>query len=220
MAKPTLVRGGGYLMKGNKELVNNILNSETWKEFENNFEEGWYGEPGVNCLANLTHHREVSALAVLMLSQKYVSDMDAFAALGTRGVQEYYDHAAKQLYPDEKLWSGDMADTPEWEHAYNEANHKVTKDNMDNNIEDIITQLKKSGLTQDVDLNKGDDEFNLVVWNVKESLDKRNIDINTVGPKDLSRILLMLLKTQTAILNALIGTYDKSVFEDIVNKSK
>ena len=85
-----------------------ILYTPEWFDFDNIFEEGWGGNPDCKCLANVHHHKEVAALAATNLSKIYPSMDNIPDALA----QEYYDAAAKELYPDEKLWTGDNEDNP------------------------------------------------------------------------------------------------------------
>lgn len=93
-----------------------ILKSDEWFEFENNFEEGWGGNPNVKCLANIQHHREVAAMAANELSKKYRDESDLWNKHpndeGERIIQNAYDRAAKKLYPNEKLWTGDNSENP------------------------------------------------------------------------------------------------------------
>lgn len=87
-----------------------ILNTPEWCDFDNIFEEGWGGNPDCKCLANRKHHKEVAALAATNLSKIYPSMDDISDALA----QEYYDAAAKELYPNEKLWTGDNERNPDF----------------------------------------------------------------------------------------------------------
>lgn len=98
-------------LKGKKGV--NILDSDEWFEFENNFEEGWTDNPDVKCLANREHHRQVAAEAARTLSKKYNSQDDVLAKKNATNImQKAYDAAAKKFYPKEKLWSGDNAGNP------------------------------------------------------------------------------------------------------------
>lgn len=82
-----------------------------WHEFENSFEEGWSGEPNVFCLANITHHRQVANLAAYRLSQTVKDQKNFFYTKGWQEIaQKAYNEAARDLYPNERLWSGDHED--------------------------------------------------------------------------------------------------------------
>lgn len=115
-------------MKTNRKLPYNpgsvpdlIYDSKSpWHEFENNFEEGWGGEPDVYCLANHQHHLEVANLAAYELSKKY-KDMDELFTIvdGDHIAQEAYNEAAKKLYPNERLWDGTHEDDPEFWKEHN-----------------------------------------------------------------------------------------------------
>ena len=88
-----------------------------WEEFENNFEEGWGGEPDVFCLANPKHHREVANLAAYNLSKKYSDQFDLYNHNDWESIaQKAYNEAAHELYPNERLWSGDNNDNPAFWH--------------------------------------------------------------------------------------------------------
>lgn len=94
-----------------------ILDKGPWKEFENNFEEGWTGEPGVFCLANREHHLAVSAYAAKQLSQTYKSEDEIWAKHKKKGqmiIQKAYNEAAQELFPNEKLWEGTESDNREF----------------------------------------------------------------------------------------------------------
>lgn len=94
-----------------------ILYKGPWKEFENNFEEGWTGEPGVFTLANREHHIAVSAYAAKQLSNQYKSEGEIWAKHKAKAqsiIQEAYNNAAAYLYPEDKLWEGTESENPEF----------------------------------------------------------------------------------------------------------
>ena len=91
-----------------------------WEEFENQFEEGWAGDPNTHCLANNRHHLEVANLAAWELSKKYDSYDELLQLVDCDTIaQEAYDAAAKKLYPNEKLWDGTHSDDPEFWKEHN-----------------------------------------------------------------------------------------------------
>ena len=91
-----------------------------WEEFENNFEEGWGGNSDVFCLANHEHHLQVANLAAYNLSKIFDSQDDLYEMKDWVAIaQKAYNKSAKELYPNEKLWSGDNEDNPEfWREHY------------------------------------------------------------------------------------------------------
>lgn len=111
--------GAGEELKSKKQKVEKIPNliyeDPNWVEFENNFEEGWWGEPSVKRLAITSHHRKVANLAAYNLSKKYASQDVLYQKKNWETIaQKAYDSAAKKLYPKEKLWSGDIVYSPEF----------------------------------------------------------------------------------------------------------
>lgn len=111
--------GGEFERVKAKKIPNLIDEDFDWMEFENNFEEGWNDEPSVKCLANHAHHREVANLAAYNLSKKYASQDDLYQKKNWQIIaQKAYDNAARQLYPKEKLWSGDNANNPDFWHEH------------------------------------------------------------------------------------------------------
>lgn len=94
-----------------------ILYKGPWKEFENNFEEGWTDEPGVFTLANHEHHLAVSAYAAKQLSYKYKSEDEIWSKHKAKAqaiIQKAYNDAAAYLYPEDKLWEGTECNNPEF----------------------------------------------------------------------------------------------------------
>lgn len=87
-----------------------ILNTREWSDFELLFEEGWGGDPSVSCLANRQHHREVASEAARELSNEYKCQDEVPDEVAIKA----YNKAAKKLYPEEKLWSGDNERNPDF----------------------------------------------------------------------------------------------------------
>lgn len=101
------------------DIIRNPKSS--WYEFENNFEEGWTDEPHVNSLADHEHHLDVAALAATNLSKIWPSEThlrEYCDPIAEKIIQAAYDSAAKALYPNERLWSGDHADDPDFWYAH------------------------------------------------------------------------------------------------------
>ena len=110
-------------------LIPNMLQDPDWMDFENNFEEGWHDEPTVFTLAIQEHHREVANLAAyrlslifgtqdLLLEKKYWEDV----------IQTAYNKAAEELYPNERLWSGDHSNDPDFWYAHCNQDPQKIKD--------------------------------------------------------------------------------------------
>lgn len=112
------------------EINIDILYGGPWDEFENNFEEGWGGEPGVYCLANHDHHLEVAALAAHKLSAIYKDQDELYQTDCWEDIaQTAYNRAAQELYPFEKLWPGTAEDDPEFwrEHLQGASQEKINQ---------------------------------------------------------------------------------------------
>ena len=110
------------LMKPERNQIPDLIHDpkSPWYEFENNFEEGWSGDPNIRCLANRQHHLEVANLAAWELSKKYDSYDELLQSVDCDTIaQEAYDAAAKKLYPNEKLWDGTHEDDPEFWKEHN-----------------------------------------------------------------------------------------------------
>ena len=104
-------------MKTTPKTIPDLIHEKggPWEEFENQFEEGWSGDPDTYCLGNRQHHLEVANLAAYELSKEY-KDLDELLTTvdGDHIAQEAYNAAAKKLYPNERLWDGTHEDDPEF----------------------------------------------------------------------------------------------------------
>ena len=99
----------------NEKTKKNFLSTPEWEEFENQFEEGWVGNPEVKSLANRDHHLIVAEKAAQNLSLIFSSQSELFSLNDGEAIaQKAYDAAAKELYPNEKLWTGDNYENPEF----------------------------------------------------------------------------------------------------------
>lgn len=110
----------------NPEDIKDLISQRCgpWEEFENNFEEGWTGNPLIPTLPNPEHHRHVSNVVANQLNILFESDTDFLnrfqnSDMSDRIMGEYYEMAAMILYPSEPLFWGCM------EEAY----FKYRKDN-------------------------------------------------------------------------------------------
>lgn len=115
-------------MKTAEQVQDLITPSDSpWCEFENNFEEGWTDNPRMVTVANLSHHKDISNRVANILSAVYESEWEFWEEnpeeYGEVILQSIYRKVAKAIYPEDKIWWGDKADTPEfWAEYFKENN--------------------------------------------------------------------------------------------------
>ncbi|MEG1416575.1 MAG: hypothetical protein RSC49_08225 [Clostridium sp.] len=115
-------------MKTAEQVQDLITPSDSpWCEFENNFEEAWDANPKMVSIANLKRHRDVANRVANILSIIYDGELELCNEYGPFKVEDIisdiYRRVAGALYPEDKIWTGDKSDTPEfWTEYFKENN--------------------------------------------------------------------------------------------------
>lgn len=125
-------------MKTAEQVQDLITPSDSpWCEFENNFEEGWTDNPRMVSVTNIKHHKDISNRVANILSIIYESEEMFWEEnpeeCGETILSSIYSKVAKAIYPEDKVWTGDMANAPEfWAEC-----HKENKTHPEKRIETL-----------------------------------------------------------------------------------
>lgn len=116
-----------------QEQVKDLISEphSPWYEFENNFEEGWSGNPRMVTISNLVHHKDVANRVANRLSEIYASEAELWANATINGekiISDTYREIANEVYPNDKIWSGDEEDSPDFWREYFRENNICSKE--------------------------------------------------------------------------------------------